>query len=122
MVNRLKAASILTFSNDFCLSRLISADFEDASDSSSEELLHGWTINTKYYTADVSVCVAHLHDRFSISTLPIYTRLAALVMVFNMNDLSSLVALQNWVTHNDVQKFEILLSLTQYTKVFIVRA
>ncbi|PON51836.1 Alpha/gamma-adaptin-binding protein p [Trema orientale] len=93
------------------LSRLISADVEDASDSSSEELLHGWTINTKYYTADVSVCVAHLHDRFSISTLPIYTRLAALVMVFNMNDLSSLVALQNWVTHNDVQKFEILLCI-----------
>lgn len=46
-----------------------------------------WTINTKYYTADVSVCVADLHERFSISTIPIYNQLVALVMVFNMNDV-----------------------------------
>ncbi|KAM6588499.1 hypothetical protein CsatA_011104 [Cannabis sativa] len=93
------------------LSRLTSIDFEDASDSSQELLLHGWTINTKYYTADVSVCVAHLHETLSISTLPSYSNLAALVMVFNMNDLSSLVALQDWVSRNDLEKFEILLCI-----------
>ncbi|XP_062073766.1 uncharacterized protein LOC133777984 [Humulus lupulus] len=92
------------------VSRLTSIGFEDSSDSSSQELL-GWTINTKYYTADVSICVAHLHDTFSISTLPSYSQLAALVMVFNMNDLSSLVSLQDWVSRNDLQKFEILLCI-----------
>ncbi|KAF2291675.1 hypothetical protein GH714_028070 [Hevea brasiliensis] len=69
------------------LSRLLSVDFEDASDSSSEVLAHGWTINTKYYTADVSVWMVHLHDEFSVRTLPIYSRLAALVMVFDMSDV-----------------------------------
>ncbi|KAJ9146842.1 hypothetical protein P3X46_029063 [Hevea brasiliensis] len=93
------------------LSRLLSVDFEDASDSSSEVLAHGWTINTKYYTADVSVWMVHLHDEFSVRTLPIYSRLAALVMVFDMSDLSSLVALQDWVSRTDMQKFEILLCI-----------
>ncbi|KAL5572960.1 hypothetical protein UlMin_022557 [Ulmus minor] len=93
------------------LSRLVSVDFEDASESSSQVLLNGWTIDTKYYTADVSVCVAHLDDGFSLTTLPIYTHLAALVMVFDMNDLSSLAALQDWVSRNDLQKFEILLCI-----------
>uniref|UniRef100_A0A251LX76 Uncharacterized protein n=1 Tax=Manihot esculenta TaxID=3983 RepID=A0A251LX76_MANES len=93
------------------LSRLLSVDFEDASGSSSEVLAHGWTINTKYYTADVSVWMAHLHDEFSVRTLPIFKRLAALVMIFDMSDLSSLIALQDWVSRNDIQKFEILLCI-----------
>ncbi|KDP43789.1 hypothetical protein JCGZ_22416 [Jatropha curcas] len=93
------------------LSRLLSVDFEDTSDSSSEVLAQGWTINTKYYTADVSVWMAHLHDEFSIKTLPVYNCLTALVMVFDVNDLSSLVALQDWVSRTDIQKFEILLCI-----------
>uniref|UniRef100_A0A5B7AU79 Uncharacterized protein n=1 Tax=Davidia involucrata TaxID=16924 RepID=A0A5B7AU79_DAVIN len=93
------------------LSRLLSVDFEDASDSSSDVLAHGWTINTKYYTADVSIWMAHLHDEFSIGTLPIFDRLAALVMVFDMNDLSSFVALKDWVSRTDIQKFDILLCI-----------
>ncbi|GMH30275.1 hypothetical protein Nepgr_032118 [Nepenthes gracilis] len=93
------------------LSRLLSADFGDASDSSSPVLLQGWTINTKYYTADVSVWMAHLHEGFSISSLPNFNRLAALVMVFDMGDLSSLVALKEWVSHADIQNFDILLCI-----------
>ncbi|KAA8547611.1 hypothetical protein F0562_004040 [Nyssa sinensis] len=85
------------------LSRLLSVDFEDASDSSSDLLTYGWTINTKYYTVDVSVWMAHLHNEFSIRSLPIFDRLAALVMVFDMNDLSSLVALKDWVSRTDIQ-------------------
>ena len=46
-----------------------------------------WTINTKYYTADVSICVTHLQEGFSITTIPTYTQLAALVMVFDMTDV-----------------------------------
>lgn len=93
------------------LSRLLSVDFEEASDSASQLCGHGWTINTKYYTADVSVWMAHLHDAFSIGTLPMFNQLAALVMVFDMNDLSSLVALKDWVARTDIQNFEILLCI-----------
>ncbi|KAJ7953245.1 GTP-binding protein [Quillaja saponaria] len=93
------------------LSRLLSIDFDEASDSSSEVVVHGWTINTKYYTADVSVWMAHLDDAFSIGSLPIFNQLAALVLVFDMSDLSSLVALQKWVSQTDIQNFEILLCI-----------
>ncbi|XP_026446168.1 uncharacterized protein LOC113346847 isoform X3 [Papaver somniferum] len=93
------------------LSRLLSIDFEDASDSSSEALCHGWTIDTKYYKADVSIWMAHLEDGFSIKALPVSNNLAALVMVFDMNDLSSFTTLQDWVSHTDIQQFEILLCI-----------
>ncbi|KAK9706443.1 hypothetical protein RND81_07G124800 [Saponaria officinalis] len=91
------------------LSRLISADLEDAFDSPSELLVQGWTINTKYYSADVAVWLAHLHEGFSINSLPNPSQLAALIMVFDMNELSSLAALKKWVTQTDIQRFDILL-------------
>ena len=56
-------------------------------------LLIRWTINTKYYIADVSVWMSHLHDDFSIGSLPIYDHLTALVMVFDMNDVSLTLSL-----------------------------
>lgn len=93
------------------LSRLLSVDSEDAFDSSSEVNVHGWTINNKYYTADVSVWMAHLHDEFSVENIPAFQQMTALVMVFDMNDLSSLTALQGWVSHTDIQNFEILLCI-----------
>ncbi|KAM7529481.1 hypothetical protein LguiB_032891 [Lonicera macranthoides] len=71
---------------------LLSVDFEDAPDSSSDLRAYGWTINTKYYTADVSVWMAHLHEEFYIEALPIFDQLAALVMVFDINDVSQLLA------------------------------
>ncbi|XP_058736751.1 uncharacterized protein LOC131609109 [Vicia villosa] len=93
------------------LSRLISVDSEDAFDSASEVNVHGWTINNKYYTADVAVWMAHLHDGFSVDNVPGFDQMTALVMVFDMNDLSSLTSLQGWVSHTDIQKFEILLCI-----------
>ncbi|WCJ32847.1 GTP binding [Euphorbia peplus] len=93
------------------LSRLLSVDIDDASDSSSEVVAYGWTLDTKYYSADVSVWMSHLRDGFSIQTLPIYSGLSALVMVFDMNDLASLVALQDWVSRTDIHKFEVLLCI-----------
>ncbi|XP_052195681.1 uncharacterized protein LOC127803479 [Diospyros lotus] len=93
------------------LSRLLSVDFEDASDSSSNVLSYGWTINTKYYTADVSVWMAQLHDDSSFGPLPMHDQLAALVMVFDMTELSSLAALKDWVSRTNIQKFDILLCI-----------
>ncbi|KAK6162724.1 hypothetical protein DH2020_002565 [Rehmannia glutinosa] len=93
------------------LSRLLSVDFEDASDPSPELLVHGWTINTKYYTADVSVWMAHLSDELSVASFPIVDRAVALVMVFDINDLSSLAVLKDWVSRTDIQKFDILLCI-----------
>lgn len=93
------------------LSRLLSVDFEDAFDSSCDLLAYGWTIDTKYYTADVSLWMAHLNDEFSVEALPMFDRLVALVMVFDMNDLSSLVALKEWVSRTDIQNFDILLCI-----------
>ncbi|ONH97364.1 hypothetical protein PRUPE_7G185600 [Prunus persica] len=94
------------------LSRLLALDFDDASDSSSSQLVvNGWNISTKYYTADVSVWMAHLHDEFSIETLPMYDQLQALILVFDTTELSSLAALQKWVSRTDLQKFDILLCI-----------
>ncbi|GAB4830927.1 hypothetical protein Ancab_004955 [Ancistrocladus abbreviatus] len=93
------------------LSRLLNVDFEDASDSPSEVLVQGWTINTKYYTADISVWMAHLLDGLSVSSLPNLNQLAALVMVFDLSDLSSLAALKEWISHTDIQQFDILLCI-----------
>lgn len=93
------------------LSRLLSVDLEDDSDSSSEVFAQGWTIDTKYYTADVAVWVAHLHDGFPTSSLPNFKNLAALVMVFDMSELSSLAALKKWVSDTDIERFDILLCI-----------
>jgi hypothetical protein len=46
--------------------------------------LNRWIINTKYYTADVALWMAHLHEGFSIGSLPFYNKLTALVMVFDL--------------------------------------
>ncbi|XP_074270026.1 uncharacterized protein LOC141593004 [Silene latifolia] len=93
------------------LSRLLSADLEDVFDSPSELLVQGWTIDTKYYSADVAVWMAHLHDGYSIGSMPCLTQLAALVMVFDLSELSSLVALKKWVSQTDIQRFDILLCI-----------
>lgn len=93
------------------LSRLLSVDFEDVSDSSSDVLAHGWTINTKYYTAEVCFWMAHLHDELSVAKLPMYDQLAALVMVFDTSDVSSFLKLKEWASHTDLQKFDILLCI-----------
>lgn len=94
------------------LSRLLSIDIEESPDPSSDVVIHGWTIDTKYYSADVSVWMAHLHDDFDKQSLPILGNLGkldALVMVFDLSKPPSLSALQDWVFKNDIGNFEILL-------------
>lgn len=46
-----------------------------------------WTIDTKYYSADLSIWTAHLDEGFSFGALPNFKQLAALVMVFDMSDV-----------------------------------
>nr|XP_043627987.1 uncharacterized protein LOC122599526 [Erigeron canadensis] len=93
------------------LSRLLSLDFEDDVDSSSVIHSYGWTINTKYYTADISMWMAHLSKEFSITGMPMFDQVAALVMVFDLNNLSSFSELVKWVSHNDIRNFDILLCI-----------
>ncbi|XP_021843153.2 uncharacterized protein [Spinacia oleracea] len=93
------------------LSRLLSVDFEEGSDTSPEVLIQGWTIDTKYYSADVAIWMAHLHEGIPPSSLPDFKQFAAIVMVFDMSELSSLAALKKWVSHTDVQKSDILLCI-----------
>jgi len=70
-----------------------------------------WTIETKYYSADLSIWTANLDEEFSLGSLPHLDRLAALVMVFDMSDESSLLTLQSWAANVDMQRFEILLCI-----------
>ncbi|XP_047971800.1 uncharacterized protein LOC125214709 [Salvia hispanica] len=93
------------------LSRLLKVDFDDDADTSLELSVNGWTINTKYYTADVAVWIANLSDELSITSFPDVNRIVALVMVFDTSDLTTLVALKEWVSRTDIQKFEILLCI-----------
>lgn len=91
-------------------------DFEDSSESSSQTEVHGytyihtslrtvflpifcrisydcltflgsWTINTKYYTADVAVWISHICDDYSLPTFPQSHPLVALVMVFDLSEV-----------------------------------
>ncbi|KAH1096593.1 hypothetical protein J1N35_013514 [Gossypium stocksii] len=91
------------------ISRLASVEFEE--EDSSQVVVHGWTINTKYYTADVSLCMAHLQDGFSAQTLPIFNHSTALVMVFDMSHPSTFSALQDWISYTDIQNLEILICI-----------
>ncbi|XP_052479918.1 uncharacterized protein LOC105787381 isoform X2 [Gossypium raimondii] len=94
------------------ISRLATVEFEgEEEEDSSQVVVRRWTINTKYYTADVSLCMAHLQDGFSARTLPIFNHSTALVMVFDMSNLSTLSALRDWVSYTDIQNFEILLCI-----------
>ncbi|XP_068653732.1 uncharacterized protein [Aristolochia californica] len=93
------------------LSRLVATDMSDASDSSSEVLCQGWTIDTKYYTADLAIWMVHLDEGFSLGSLRVMEQLAALVMVFDTSDLSSFTAIQDWVSRTDIERFEILLCI-----------
>ncbi|CAL5015239.1 unnamed protein product [Urochloa decumbens] len=93
------------------LSRLLAAEIPDVHDLSSGVLCQGWTIETKYYSADLSIWTANLDKEFSLGSLPHLDRLAALVMVFDMSDESSLLTLQSWAANVDMQRFEVLLCI-----------
>ncbi|KAL5213580.1 hypothetical protein ABZP36_002732 [Zizania latifolia] len=93
------------------LSRLLAAEIPDTHDLSSGVMCQGWNVDTKYYSADLSVWTAHLGEGFSLGSLPHLDQLAALVMVFDMTDESSFFTLKNWVANVDIQRFEILLCI-----------
>ncbi|CAM8878503.1 unnamed protein product [Rhodiola kirilowii] len=71
-------------------------------------ILHAWKIDTKYYTADVTLWMADLTEELCVNNLPSYTNLAALVIVFDLNDLTSFDALKKFVCKVDLKKFDVL--------------
>lgn len=91
------------------LGRLLSVEPEDIAVSSSEITCHSWTIDTKYYTADVCVWIAHIGDKNIESARSLSEHCDALVLVFDLNNSSSFEALQDWVSGVEIQNFEILL-------------
>uniref|UniRef100_A0A0C9SB09 TSA: Wollemia nobilis Ref_Wollemi_Transcript_1339_1690 transcribed RNA sequence n=1 Tax=Wollemia nobilis TaxID=56998 RepID=A0A0C9SB09_9CONI len=91
------------------LSRLLSLQSEENAISSSEITCHGWSIDTKYYTADVCVWLAHLGEKTAGSARSLSTHCDALVMVFDLSNSSSFDILQDWISGIEMQKFEILL-------------
>lgn len=93
------------------LTRLLSLDAEDNSLSSSEITCHGWTIDTKYYTAEVCVWMSHLCEKTSEHAHSLSKHCDALVMVFDLSNPSSFEVLQDWVSEVDLHKFEILLCI-----------
>lgn len=93
------------------LSRLLSVDIPDTTDLAGGILCQGWTIDTKYYSADISIWTSHLGEDFSLGILPVSKQLAALVMVFDLSDESSFLALKDWITGIDLENFEILLCM-----------
>ncbi|XP_019087076.1 PREDICTED: uncharacterized protein LOC104757704 [Camelina sativa] len=93
------------------LSRLLSVEFEDSSEPSSQTEVHGWTINTKYYTADVSVWISHIRDDYSLPNLPQSHPLVALVMVFDLSE----VCLE-WCCENNIEFIEACASNPDFDK------
>jgi GTPase SAR1 family protein len=75
------------------LNRLIAdKDSEIVTSSATEASCHGWTINTKYYTADVCVWMAclnnpELNDGQQLQSL--VNGCEALVMVFDLSNVST---------------------------------
>ncbi|KAL9663379.1 hypothetical protein QQ045_018765 [Rhodiola kirilowii] len=88
------------------LSRLLPIDLDD--DVKSSLFSHAWKIDTKYYTADVTLWMADLTEELCVNNLPSYTNLAALVIVFDLNDLKSFDALKKFVCKVDLKKFDVL--------------
>eukprot|EP00252_Welwitschia_mirabilis_P002522 TRINITY_DN12488_c0_g1_i1.p1 TRINITY_DN12488_c0_g1~~TRINITY_DN12488_c0_g1_i1.p1 ORF type:complete len:420 (-),score=104.86 TRINITY_DN12488_c0_g1_i1:63-1322(-) len=90
-------------------SRLTSSEAEDISISMSGISCHGWTIDTKYYTANVCIWLAHLSEKTAENARSLTEQCDALVMVFDLNNLSSFEILKEWSSGVDLQKFEIVL-------------
>lgn len=93
------------------LSRLLSIDIPEVPNLSSGILCQGWTLETKYYSAELSMWTCHLDEGFSFQNFLASKQLAALVMVFDLSDESSFLALKNWVDGIDIGSYEILLCI-----------
>ncbi|KAM0022098.1 putative alpha/gamma-adaptin-binding protein p34 [Helianthus debilis subsp. tardiflorus] len=55
--------------------------------------------------------MAHLYNKFQITGAPMFDNIAALVMVFDLNNLSSFSELKKWVSCNNIESFDILLCI-----------
>lgn len=80
--------------------------------SASGVLSHGWTIDTKYYTADVCISTARLMDNEaneSAKTYALSSQCHALVLVFDLSNFSTFETVKEWAATLDLHNLEILL-------------
>ncbi|KAL2633388.1 hypothetical protein R1flu_004867 [Riccia fluitans] len=94
------------------LNRLVARKTSSLDSLVSGVSCHGWTIDTKYYSADVCVWMGRLDSTFledSNYQQPQYGRCEALVMVFDLSKDSTFKELQDWTTSIQLENFEILL-------------
>ncbi|KAL0907460.1 hypothetical protein M5K25_021873 [Dendrobium thyrsiflorum] len=85
------------------LSRLLSIDIPEIPNLSSGILCQGWNLETKYYSAELSIWTANIDDGISLQRLLASNQLAALE--------SSFITLKDWVTGIDIGNFQILLCI-----------
>jgi GTPase SAR1 family protein len=92
------------------LNRLIGKQERVKSTSLSGATCHGWTIDTKYYTADA--CIWTLDSDGSNAeniTEAVFKNCQALCMVFDLSDATSFEKLQKWVEAADMMNYEVLM-------------
>nr|CAB3488033.1 unnamed protein product [Digitaria exilis] len=92
------------------LSRLLAAEIPDTHDLSCDVLCQGWTIQSITQLISPSGLLILVKSFLLVPSL-ILDRLAALGMVFDMSDESSLLTLQSWAVNVDMQRFEVLLCI-----------
>eukprot|EP00897_Mesotaenium_endlicherianum_P006071 jgi/Mesen1/5492/ME000276S04621 len=94
------------------LSRLVSAGGVLGVAHITDVTCHGWTVDTKYYTADVAIWVARTTHQ-SLWGPPGASDLAsqyeAVIMVFDLSDDRSYVAVKDWASSVDLTRVEIRL-------------
>lgn len=90
------------------LKRLVAKEELLKDDSSSDSTCHGWTIDTKYYTADVCIWTARLDALVSKDNgPPPLEHCEALLMVFDLSDATTFEKLQQWVEASDLTPYEV---------------
>ncbi|KAI5076259.1 hypothetical protein GOP47_0008324 [Adiantum capillus-veneris] len=95
------------------LQRLLSMGTAKGSPFSTSGILsHGWTIDTKYYTADLCISTASLIDmeaRENAEAYALSNQCQALILIFDLSNFSTFDTVREWVATLDLQRLEILL-------------
>ncbi|GAQ82530.1 hypothetical protein KFL_001140180 [Klebsormidium nitens] len=74
---------------------------------------HRWSIDTKYYTADVNLWVSHSEDLLedTAKAQALAAGCDALVLVFDLSEEASFASVQDWASSLDLATFDVLLCI-----------